>query len=173
MDKKTQETMFSSKSDEWETPQDFFDRLDQRWGFTLDPCCTKETAKCKTYFTKEDDGLSRDWQGHRVWMNPPYGRGIGVWLEKAYKEGLKKDTMVVCLIPSRTDTRWFHDYCMKAQSIKLVKGRLQFKNKVIADYTGKTDTSPAPFPSMLVVFNGREPVSIYGTPTIHTLQNKG
>lgn len=159
MDKKTQETMFSSKSPEWETPQSLFDRLDERWDFTLDPCCTEETAKCKTYFTEEDDGLSKDWGGHRVFMNPPYGRGMNVWLEKAYKEGLKKDTMVVCLIPSRTDTRWFHDYCMKAQSIKFVKGRLKF---------GKATTG-APFPSMIVIFNGREPATMYGTPTIHTL----
>jgi len=159
MDKQTQETMFSSKSPEWETPQSLFDRLDERWNFTLDPCCTEETAKCKTYFTEADDGLAQDWQGHRVFMNPPYGRGMHVWLEKAYKEGLKKDTMVVCLVPSRTDTRWFHDYCMKAQSIKFVKGRLKF---------GKA-TAGAPFPSMIVIFNGREPATMYGTPTIHTL----
>ena len=99
MDKQTQETMFSSKTPEWETPQSLFDRLDERWNFTLDPCCTEETAKCKTYFTEADDGLSQDWQGHRVFMNPPYGRGMNVWLEKAYREGLKKDTVVVCMVP--------------------------------------------------------------------------
>jgi len=169
MDKKTQETMFSSKSEEWETPQDFFNKLDQRWNFTLDPCCTKETAKCETFFTKEDDGLKLDWKDHRVFMNPPYGRSVGKWVEKAYKEGIKHNTIVVCLLPSRTDTKWFHDYCMNAKTIKFVKGRLHFKNKVIADYTGKTDTSPAPFPSMIVIFNGRDPATIYGTPTVYTL----
>jgi len=159
MDKKTQETMFSSKSPEWETPQDFFNKLDERWSFTLDPCCTKETAKCQTFFTEKDNGLEMDWQGHRVFMNPPYGRGIHVWIEKAYREGIKKNTVVVCLLPARTDTRWFHEYCMKAQSIKFIKGRLKFGNA----------TTGAPFPSMIVVFNGRDPATMYGTPSIFTL----
>ena len=159
MDKQTQETMFSSKSPEWETPQDFFTKLDERWNFTLDPCCTTETAKCETFYTEEDNGLDKNWQGHRVFMNPPYGRGIHVWIEKAYREGIKKNTVVVCLLPARTDTRWFHEYCMKAQSIKLIKGRLKFGNA----------TAGAPFPSMLVVFNGRDPATMYGTPNIFTL----
>ena len=158
MDKKTQETMFSSKTPEWETPRDLYDRLNESWNFTLDPCCTKETAKCETFFTKDDDGLSQDWQGHRVFMNPPYGKKMHVWLEKAYKEAVKKDTTVVCLVPSRTDTKWFHDYCMKAQSIRFIKGRLKFGNA----------TAGAPFPSMLVIFNGREPATMYGTPTIYS-----
>jgi len=159
MDKQTQETMFSSKSAQWETPQDLFNKLDERWNFTLDPCCTKETAKCATFFTEEDNGLEMNWQGHRVFMNPPYGRSAWRWIEKAYKEGIKHDTVVVCLLPARTDTKWFHSYCMKAQSIKFVKGRLKFG----------TATASAPFPSMIVVFNGREPSAMYGMPVIHTL----
>ena len=159
MVKKTQETMFSSKSPEWETPQDFFNKLDERWNFTLDPCCTKETAKCATFFTEKDNGLEMDWKGHRVFMNPPYGRSIRTWVEKAYKEGLKQNTVVVCLLPARTDTRWFHDYCMKAQAIKLIKGRLKFGGA----------TAGAPFPSMIVVFNGRDPATMYGTPNMFTL----
>jgi site-specific DNA-methyltransferase (adenine-specific) len=159
MDSKTQQTMFSSKSPEWETPRDFFEKLDERWNFTLDPCATKDTAKCATFFTEKDNGLEMDWKGHRVFMNPPYGREIRFWIEKAYKEGLKHDTIVVCLLPARTDTKWFHNYCMKAQSIKFIKGRLKFGNA----------TAGAPFPSMLVIFNGRDPATMYGTPTIFTL----
>jgi len=159
MDKKTQETMFSSKTPEWETPQDFFNKLDERWNFTLDPCCTKETAKCATFFTEEDNGLEMDWKGHRVFMNPPYGRSVRMWVEKAYNEGLKHDTVVVCLLPARTDTRWFHEHCMKSQAIKFIKGRLKFGGA----------TAGAPFPSMIVVFNGREPAAMYGTPNMFTL----
>jgi len=150
MDKKTQETVFSSKSAEWETPQDFYDKLDQVWGFTLDPCCVPSSAKCKKYFTIKDDGLSKDWSGHRVFMNPPYGRSVGKWVKKAYEEGQKENTCVVCLLPARTCTKWFHEYCMKGHAIHFVKGRLKFKNQVIS----KTKISPAPFPSMVVIFGG-------------------
>jgi len=159
MNKQTQQTMFSSKTPEWETPQSFFEKLDERWSFTLDPCSTEKTAKCKTFFTEKDNGLEMDWKGHRAFVNPPYGRSIRLWVEKAYREALKQDTVVVCLLPARTDTRWFHDYCMKAQVIKFVKGRLKFGEA----------TTGAPFPSMIVVFNGRESATLYGTPVVHTL----
>ncbi len=97
---------FSSKTDLWSTPQDFFDKLDEEFDFTLDPCATPENAKCPIYFTKDDDGLEQDWSGERVFMNPPYGREIGKWVKKAYES----NTLVVCLLPARTDTRWWHDY---------------------------------------------------------------
>ena len=139
------EVMFSSENMAWSTPQDFFDRLNKEFNFTLDPCCTHESAKCETYFTPEIDGLKQSWEGHTVFMNPPYGREIGVWLEKAYKESLKGDTIVVCLIPSRTDTKYWHDYCMKASEIRFVKGRLKF---------GGSKNS-APFPSSVIVFNNK------------------
>ena len=165
MDKKTQETMFSSKSEEWETPGDFYDRLHKQYKFTLDPCATPKTAKCEKYYTKEDDGLSKNWSGHSVFVNPPYGREIKKWVEKSYEESRKKDTTVVMLIPARTDTKYWHEYCMHADVIFFVKGRLHFKNKVIADYTGKTKTSPAPFPSAVIVFyrNKTTPRPIAGT----------
>jgi phage N-6-adenine-methyltransferase len=140
----TQQTMFSSKSTEWETPRDFYERLNQEYDFSLDPCCTKETAKCENYFTEEDDGLSKSWAGHRTFMNPPYGRAIKKWIEKAYEEGKKPNTTVVCLIPARTDTKYWHKYCMKACEIYFVKGRLKFGNSKNA----------APFPSAVVVFRG-------------------
>ena len=147
MDKQTQGVMFSSKSNEWETPQSFFERLNEALGpFTLDPCATEETTKVPgNFFTQEDDGLLKDWDGQTVFMNPPYGREISMWMRKAYLESLKPSTRVVCLIPARTDTRYWHDYCMKAKEIHFVKGRLKF---------GKSANS-APFPSAVVVFESQ------------------
>lgn len=139
------DVMFSSEDMTWATPPDFFNRLDKEFNFTLDPCCVPETAKCDTYFTPKDDGLKQSWRGYTVFMNPPYGRAIGNWLKKAYEESLNQNTKVVCLIPSRTDTKYWHDYCMKASEIRFVKGRLKF---------GDSKNS-APFPSAIVVFNGK------------------
>ena len=132
--------MMSSKTNEWSTPNDLFSDLDLLFGFTLDPCCTHENAKCKKYFTKEDNGLIQDWSKDIVFMNPPYGREIGKWMKKAYESYLAGAT-VVCLIPSRTDTRYWHDYAMKGK-ITFIKGRLYF-----GDGTG-----PAPFPSVIITF---------------------
>ena len=102
----------------------------------------------------EDNGLSKSWQDEVAFVNPPYG-DIGKWVKKAYEESTQNNAIVVMLIPVRTDTKYWHDYVMKgASKIFFVKGRLKFKNKVIADYTGKTDLSPAPFPSVVVVFGG-------------------
>ena len=98
---------FSSERDNWETPQDFFDKLNEEFGFTLDVCAEDDTAKCEKYYTKKDDAFTKEWKGV-CWMNPPYGRGIGVWLKKAYETSQNEST-VVCLIPSRTDTKWWHD----------------------------------------------------------------
>lgn len=133
-------SLFSSTTGEWETPMDFFNKLDSEFHFTLDPCATHRNAKCKIYFTKQEDGLIQDWSGHTVFVNPPYGRVIGKWVKKSYEEGQK--TTVVMLIPARTDTKWWHDYVMKAAEIRFVKGRLKF---------GGSKNS-APFPSAIVVF---------------------
>jgi len=145
--------MFSSKSDEWETPQDFFDKLDKEFRFTLDPCATHENAKCKKYYTKKENGLYQSWAGETVFMNPPYGREVGKWVKKAYYSSLKPNTIVVCLIPSRTDTRWFHDYCLKGE-IRFIKGRLKFQNRLLPSWRedGTHKVNPAPFPSMIVIF---------------------
>lgn len=136
--------LFTSKNDNWETPPEIFSQLDAEFAFTLDPCCQTETAKCKTYFTPKEDGLIQDWKGHRVFVNPPYGRQIGKWIRKAYEESLK-GTFVVCLIPARTDTAYWHDYCMKAREIRYIRGRLKF----LLD--GKKINS-ATFPSAIVIF---------------------
>jgi phage N-6-adenine-methyltransferase len=133
--------MFSSSSDEWETPREFFDAVNAAFHFDLDVCATNGNTKCKRYFTKEEDGLSREWQG-TCWMNPPYGREISLWVRKAYESSLEAGTVVVCLLPARTDTAWWHDYVIAhAKRVYFVKGRLRFSGK-----------GPAPFPSALVVF---------------------
>ena len=143
------ELMFSSNDQTWETPQEFFNKLDKEFNFTLDPCCTEETAKCKKYYTPRENGLIQDWTNETVFMNPPYGREISDWLKKAYEESLK-GTLVVCLIPSRTDTKYWHDYCMKASEIRFIKGRLKFGNS----------NNSAPFPSAIVVFNNNKELKI-------------
>lgn len=134
---------FSSETDLWSTPQEYFDKIDKEFHFTLDVCATVENAKCYSFFTKEDDGLLKEWIGN-IWMNPPYGRGIGKWIQKAYETSLNGYT-VVCLLPARTDTKWWHDYCMKSDDIRFIKGRLKFGGQ----------KNSAPFPSVLVVFHGK------------------
>ena len=132
--------MLSSKTCEWETPQWFFDKLNAQFKFNLDVCATPDNAKCKRYFTKDDDGLQRKWTG-TCWMNPPYGREIKQWMKKAYEESLHGAT-VVCLVPARTDTAWWHDYAMKGK-IRFIRGRLKFGGH----------KNSAPFPSAIVIFN--------------------
>ena len=134
--------MFSSANEVWETPQDFFDKLNEEFHFNLDPCALPENAKCEKYFTPEQDGLIQDWGGYRVFCNPPYGRKLKTWVRKCYEEGQKPNTIVVMLIPARTDTSFFHDYIYHHAEIRFVRGRLKF---------GGCD-DPAPFPSMVVIF---------------------
>lgn len=135
--------MFSSNSNEWYTPQDFYDKLNKEFSFNLDPCSTHDNAKRDKHFTVEEDGLKQDWGGHVVFMNPPYGREISKWVEKAYNESLKPNTTVVCLIPARTDTAYYHDYIFgKAKDVRFIRGRLKFGGCKNA----------APFPSAVVVF---------------------
>ena len=130
---------FSSKTDMWATPQAFFDKYDQIYHFELDVCATAENAKCKHYFTEEEDGLAQEWTGV-CFMNPPYGREIIHWMRKAYESSLKGAT-VVCLVPARTDTKWWHEYAMQGE-IEFIRGRLKF---------GDSKNS-APFPSAVVIF---------------------
>ena len=139
----TKRVMFSRKSDEWFTPQSVFDELDAEFHFNLDPCATDENHKCEKYFTKEQDGLKQNWGGYRVFCNPPYSE-IGAWTEKCFREGRKDNTLVVMLIPSRTDTRYFHNFIYQRTEIRFVKGRIQFGDS----------GDNAPFPSMIVIFRG-------------------
>jgi site-specific DNA-methyltransferase (adenine-specific) len=139
------EAMFTSKTNEWATPQAFFDELDKEFNFTLDPCATPQNAKCARYFTKEIDGLSQSWRGEIVFCNPPYGRDLSKWVAKAYTETLSGATLVVMLIPARTDTSYFHDYIYKKHEVRFIRGRLHFNESKCA----------APFPSMVVVMRGQ------------------
>lgn len=135
--------LFKSDTDEWSTPDSVFEALDQEFHFTLDPCATAENHKCIRYFTKEKDGLERDWQGETVFCNPPYSQ-IKKWVEKAYREGIKDNTTVVLLVPARTDTKWFQSYVLHRSEIRFIAGRIKFGD---AQYN-------APFPSMIVIFRG-------------------
>lgn len=156
---------FLSQSDMWETPQDLFAKLNKIYHFGTDVCASAENTKCENYYDIEQDGLKQKWTGV-CWMNPPYGKpelrcksnckkkkcvkrgyhlhkykpGICDWLEKAYKSSIKGAT-VVCLVPARTDTAWWHDYVAKGD-VELLRGRLTFSNY----------KSVAPFPSAIVVF---------------------
>lgn len=132
--------LMSSNTDEWATPKIFFEELNKEFNFTLDPCATNENHKCNKYFTKEDNGLLKSWSGEKVFCNPPYGKVISKWVEKAYEEN-KKGTFIVMLLPARTDTKWFHNYIYNKHEIRFIKGRLKFND-------GKQS---APFPSMIVI----------------------
>lgn len=134
--------LFSSKSNDWATPQDLFDKLNDEFNFTLDVCAIPENAKCEHYYSPEQNGLLQHWDG-TVWCNPPYGRKIGLWVKKAYESVIRDDgTTVVMLLPARTDTKWFHEYILPYGQIRFIRGRIKF---------GDSKNS-APFPSMIVVF---------------------
>lgn len=139
-----EKALFTSNSQEWATPQSLFDELNAEFNFTLDPCATDQNAKCKKYYTKQDDGLTKSWRGHVVFCNPPYGRDISKWIYKAYQENANNNVTVVLLLPARTDTKYFHDYIYKKHEIRFIKGRLHFNDSKNA----------APFPSMVVVMKG-------------------
>jgi len=123
--------MCTSISPHWVTPAWLYARLDAEFHFDDDPCPLSENGI---------DGLLRPW-GKSVFLNPPYGRPVSKWLNKALGESQNGST-VVCLLPARTDTRWWHEYCMKAAEISFIKGRLYFQNS----------NTPSPFPSVIVVF---------------------
>ncbi len=133
---------FSSKTDLWATPQSFFDELDEEFCFEWDVCASVGNAKCHNYYDKNINGLEQEWSGV-CWMNPPYGREIKAWMKKAYESSLNGVT-VVCLVPSRTDTFWWHDYAAKGE-VRFIKGRLKF---------GESKNN-APFPSAVVIFRGK------------------
>lgn len=141
MNQTTVDAIFSSKNDEWETPQDLFDKLNDEFHFTLDPCASDLNYKCDTYLTVNDNGLEANWGGQRVFCNPPYSK-VSKWVKKCYMESLKPETIVVMLIPARTDTKYFHDYIYNRSEIRFIKGRLHYSNS----------KNNCPFPSMIVVF---------------------
>jgi site-specific DNA-methyltransferase (adenine-specific) len=133
--------IFSSRSVEWCTPLELFTVLHTRFNFTLDVCATEDNAVVPRYFTRREDGLAQSWAGECCWMNPPYGRAIARWVEKAFRSAQQNGTTVVALLPVRTDTGWWHAFVKKAE-IHFIKGRLKFA-------PAKTS---APFASAVVVF---------------------
>lgn len=139
------QVMTSSSNMLWETPDNWFAYLNLEFGFTLDPCCTVESTKCKKFYTPLEDGLSQSWKNERVFMNPPYGKEIKAWMRKAYESALNEQALVVCFVPARVDTDWWHEYAAKAAEIRFPKGRVRFKGAV----------NCAPFPIAIVVFRPR------------------
>jgi phage N-6-adenine-methyltransferase len=133
--------------DEWATPRERFAEWTRRFGpFDLDAAATKENALCKRYFTAEQDGLKQDWGTGTVWVNPPYSE-VALWAKKGY-EASQAGATVVMLVASRTCTKWWHAWAMKAE-IYFIKGRLRFEGA----------PNSAPFPSALLVFRPPKPGS--------------
>ena len=143
----SREVMSSSRSDNWPTDPAVYAGLNAEFGFDLDPCSSHENHKCARYFTAEDDGLVQEWTG-RVFMNPPYGRTLGEWMRKAWGASQSTAELVVCLVPARTDVRWWHEYAVRGE-VRFVKGRLRFGDC----------SAPAPFPSAIVVFRNARAVT--------------
>lgn len=141
-------SLFSSKKDDWETPQWLFDELDREFKFTLDPCANENNYKCNRYFSIQDNGLVQSWKNEVVFCNPPYGRGIYKWIKKSYEEMQNNNVTVVLLIPSRTDTKYFHEFLYNKPNVELrfVKGRIKFVGGNLS----------APFPSLIAIMKKRK-----------------
>lgn len=136
------DSLYSSEKMDWPTPDYLYRALDAEFNFTLDPCASKHNAKCESYFTESDNGLEQKWSG-RAFMNPPYGRSISQWVAKARSEVEGGNAeLVVCLVPVRSDSKWFHENCMRADEIRLMDQRIEFAGA----------TNKAPFPTCLVIF---------------------
>jgi site-specific DNA-methyltransferase (adenine-specific) len=157
------DALYSSAKGDWATPQWLFEILDREFGFGLDAAASVENAKCSKFFVESDDALNKSWviwnekdcSNETIWLNPPYGRGIGLWMQKAYESSLN-GAMVVCLVPARTDTSWFHDWVFdKAAEVRFLKGRLKFGNA----------ENSAPFPSCLVVYSYNKSSNMFNDPT--------
>jgi phage N-6-adenine-methyltransferase len=135
------EALYSSRSEEWPTPQTFFDALNAEFDFTLDPCATHKNAKTPLFFTRKQNGLLQNWGTHRVFCNPPYGKNMREWAHKCW-EASQGGAIVVLLAHARTDTRWFHESVYGKAAIRFVKGRLKFGD----------GNQSAPFPSLLAIY---------------------
>jgi len=158
--------VFSSQTEEWATPQDFFDRMNAQYGpFDLDVSATLGNAKCARFFTKDDNGLAQPWAPARCWINPPYGRDMGKWVRKAYEES-QRGALVVCLVPARTDVAWWHEWAMHKAEITLLRGRLRFQradgallsNNCPSVREGRhAPTTTAPFATAVLVYRPNAP----------------
>lgn len=138
--RRQQPVYFRHKSDEWETPPELFAELDREFHFTTDVAALPDNAKCDHFYTPGEDGLVQIWTG-MCWMNPPYGVALRQWMKKA-QESAQQGATVVCLVPARTDTQWWHDYVQSYAEVRFLRGRVKF---------GGNENS-APFPSAIVIF---------------------
>jgi len=136
---------------DWATPKTLFDELHREFAFTLDVCASAWNAKLPRFYSLEQDGLAQDWTGERCWLNPPYGRGIDAWLAKAFTETRWKCSLVVALLPVRTDTKWWHVWVAGAGAeLRFLKGRLKFIGR-------RGEAWSAPFASAIAVYRGQLP----------------
>jgi site-specific DNA-methyltransferase (adenine-specific) len=161
MNKNQRSVLFSSKSDNWATPQWLFDKLNKTYNFTLDPCASQDNAKCSKFYTEEDNGLTKSFQNETVFINPPYSKTYD-WVSKAYHEAFN-DVRSIVLVPARMDSRWFHEFCFDpfvCKSITFIRGRLKF---------GGSKNS-APFPSIILEFG--PPSKMPQQPQIKSMANK-
>lgn len=126
---------------DWETPAELFARIDAEFGFTLDAAASHDNAKCARYLTKEHDALTSGWGSHVVWLNPPYDTSLALWVAKA-RSAAANGATVCCLLPARTDTRWWHEHVEKIAEVRFIKGRIRF---IGAPFN-------APFPSCFVIY---------------------
>lgn len=148
VNKKLAESKGVLQKDMWATPDYIYLPLHAEFGFTLDPCCTIETAKCERFFTEIENGLHQDWAGHTAFVNPPYSRfNIDKWVKKCYEEGRKPNTAVVALLPVSTSAEWFHKYVWGKAELRFVRRRIRF---VGAPFT-------APFSSVIAIYKTDKP----------------
>jgi site-specific DNA-methyltransferase (adenine-specific) len=148
-------------NNEWYTPKPLFNQIENKLNlkFTLDPCATKESAKCEKYYTKENDGLSKSWKGETVFINPPYSKDLQpLFIKKAFEEAKDFNTKCVLLIPVRADTKIWHNYIFKyATKVLFIKGRIKFqcleKGMIVYKEVGR-------FASAIVLFDGYSESSI-------------
>lgn len=138
--RKRQPVEFWHRTDCWDTPPELFAQLDVEFHFTVDLAAFPHNAKCERYFSPGVDALTQAWEGV-CWMNPPYGPQLRKWMKKAY-ESARQGATIVCLLPARTDTSWWHDYVLPFAEIRFIRGRVTFQG-------GKNS---APFPSAVVIF---------------------
>lgn len=154
---KLNNSMYMSEKNDWPTPQYLFNDLNKEFNFTLDVCANEKNSKCEYFYGIEEDGLAQKWQGV-CWMNPPYGRGIDKWIKKAYEESRKGNCTCVCLVPVRSDTKWWHNYVMKSNEVRLLTRRLSFEGA----------NNKAPFPAAIVVFKSGQYI---GNPALRAMKS--
>lgn len=147
---KQSHVIFSSDDNRWGTPQRLFDYLNTEFHVSVDLCAVQSNAKCSRFFSPSENSLLQEWVGV-CWMNPPYGKEIGLWMKKAFLSS-QAGASVVCLVPVRTDARWFQRWVIGKASIRFIEGRLRFSG-----FSGNGHGDSAPFPSMIVIYDNKPP----------------